>query len=251
MSPDVAAHHEWLLAFVEPPPGATLLDLGCGRGEDLRALAARHSDAEMQFIGIDASEECLAAARTSMAGDPRLRFQRHDLKQPLPLTDASVDAVYSHNLLECLANPAAVVREAARVLKPGGQLVLGHWDWDSQLWDGSDKPRIRRLVHAFADWQQAWMAHADGWMGRRLWATFQGAGLADGAVHARVLTNTAYMPGCVGYENAHAFRALARRGLVPAEEYERFLAEQIALAASGRYFYSITGFAYAGRRAPA
>jgi hypothetical protein len=36
---------------------------------------------------------------------------------------------------------------------------------------------------------------------------------------------------------------------VPAGEYERFIEEQVALAAAGRYFYSITGFAYTGRRA--
>lgn len=52
------------------------------------------------------------------------------------------------------------MREAVRVLRRGGQLVVGHWDWDSQLFDGSDWALVRRLVHASADWQQAWMAHA-------------------------------------------------------------------------------------------
>jgi hypothetical protein len=44
-------------------------------------------------------------------------------------------------------------------------------------------------------------------------------------------------------------RFIARRGLVTADEYERFSEEHVALAAAGRYFYSITGFAYTGRRA--
>jgi hypothetical protein len=85
-------------------------------------------------------------------------------------------------------------------------------------------------------------------MGRRLWGVFHATGALEGAVHARVLTNTAYEPGQFGYENAHALGGLARRGLVSAGDYERFLREQAGLAAAGRYFYAITGFAYVGYR---
>jgi hypothetical protein len=95
------------------------------------------------------------------------------------------------------------------------------------------------------------MAHADGWMGRRLWGAFGASAAFEGSVHARVLTNTAYTPECFGYQNAHAFRALARRGLASGEDVERFLAEQVALAAAGKYFYSVTGFAYVGQRTTA
>jgi hypothetical protein len=104
-------------------------------------------------------------------------------------------------------------------------------------------------VAAYADWQQAWMAHADGWMGRRLWGVFNATGRFAGAVHARVLTNTAYEPPWFGHENAQGFRGLARRGLAAAEDVERFERDQRALHADGRYFYAITGFAYVGRRA--
>jgi SAM-dependent methyltransferase len=247
LSPDIAAHRGWLLSFVEPPPGGIVLDLGCGRGEDLRTLAARHPDADSRFVGIDASEENLTAGRADAAADPRLRFQRHDLGEPIPLAEASVDVVYSHNLLECLADPAALVHEAARVLKPGGQLVLGHWDWDSQVWDGLDRERVRRLVHAFADWQQEWMGHADGWMGRRLWGVVQSSGSFDGAAHARVLTNTEYLPPWFGHANARAMRSLARRGLVDAGDVEAFESEQSELHRQGRYIYGISGYVYVGR----
>ena len=183
-----------------------------------------------------------------MAADPRVSLSCAALDRQLPFGDGTVDIVYSHNLIECLPDPSGFALEAARVLRPGGRVVVGHWDWDSQLFDGSDRALVRRLVHAYADWQQAWMAHADGWMGRRLWGVFQRSALLEGRVHARVLTNTAYEPGCFGYENARTFEALVRRGVVPTEDCERFLAEQAALAAAGRYFYSITGFAYVGLR---
>ncbi len=51
-----------------------------------------------------------------------------------------------------------------------------------------------------------------------------------------------------GYENARAMGGLVRRGLIASADYENFMAAQVALHASGGYFYSITGYAYAGRR---
>jgi hypothetical protein len=92
------------------------------------------------------------------------------------------------------------------------------------------------------------MDHSDGWMGRRLWGTFNATGLFQGAVHAHVLTNTTYASPFFGQARAHDFRALVKRGMVAAEDYDRFLADQEALSQPGRFFYSITGYAYVGRR---
>jgi SAM-dependent methyltransferase len=248
LSPDRAAHRGWLTSLADIPAGGLAVDLGCGRGDDLDLLAARHVGPSVRLIGVDASAVAIEAATAATAADPRLSFRCAALDGLLPLADQSVDLAYSHNLLECLPDPGAFAREIARVLRPGGQVVVGHWDWDSQLFDGGDKARIRRLVAAYADWQQAWMAHADGWMGRRLWGIFHATGCFDGAVEARVLTNTVYAPPWFGHENARALGALVRRGLAAPEDYEQFLRAQADLAAAGRYFYSITGFAYVGRR---
>ena len=236
------------MSLVELPPAGVVADLGCGRGTDLRLLAARHPGADVRLVGLDASAEAVGAARHA-AADPRLAFERADLGERLPFDDGGVDVVYSHNLLECLADPGALAAEVARVVRPGGQVVVGHWDWDSQLFDGSDKARVRRLVHAFADWQQAWTAHADGWMGRRLWGVFNAAGRFSGGVHARVLVNTTFAAPWFGHANAQAFHALARRGLAAPDDVAGFTREQAALDGQGRYFYSITGYAFVGRRA--
>lgn len=244
---DVLQHRAWLRSFFKVPAGGLLVDLGCGRGEDLLALAAQCPDMTPTFVGLDSSAQSLSVAQTEASGDPRLRFQQHNLEDALPFEKATVDVLYSSNLLECLPDPAEIVREIARVLRPGGQLVIGHWDWDSQLFDAADKARIRRLVHAFADWQQAWMEHSDGWMGRRLWGLFNSSGLFTGTIHARVLINTRYEAPWFGYTNAQAFRSLAKRGLASVEDVEQFEQEQIMLDQQGRYFYSITSYAYVGR----
>ena len=92
------------------------------------------------------------------------------------------------------------------------------------------------------------MDHCDGWMGRRLWATFQPSGLFEGAVEARVMINTEYTAPWYGHARAHDFGALVGRGLASQEDYERFLREQDTLSKRGHYFYSITGFAYVGQQ---
>jgi hypothetical protein len=85
-------------------------------------------------------------------------------------------------------------------------------------------------------------------MGRRLWGVFNATALFTGAVHARTLVNTAFEPPWFGHQNALALGSLVKRGLATAEDYERFMRDQTELHASGRYFSSITGFAYVGYR---
>jgi SAM-dependent methyltransferase len=210
-------------------------------------VPAQYPQPQLRIVGLDASARSIEAAVASGTGDPRVAFRQHDLSTQLPFESATVDVAYSNNLVECLRDRGAFAREVARVLKPGGWAVMAHWDWDSQLFDATDKSLVRWLVHAFADWQQAWMDFADGWMGRRLWGTFAATGVFEGTVHARVLTNTIYAPPWYGHARAQDFRALVKRGLATADDYERFIAEQEALSAQGRYFYSVTGFAYVGR----
>ncbi len=147
------------------------------------------------MLGIDGNREAFEQGRRNARDYPPLEFRQHSLDAKIPLDDATVDIAYSHNLIECLSNVSLLVSELARVLRPGGLVIMAHWDWDSQLFNGGDKNLNRRLVHAFCDWQQDWMDHADGWMGRRLWSTFNSTGLFGGVIHARVLVNTDFSPG--------------------------------------------------------
>lgn len=173
---DRRQHREWLLALADLPERGVVIDLGCGKGEDLCLLARQHPHTDLRFIGLDASDTSLGVATTRAAGDPRLSFQQARLDARLPFPDGSVDLVYSHNVLECLEAPSTCAVEVARIVRPGGQVVIGHWDRDSQTFDGTDKALLRRLVHAYAGGQRRWMDHADAWMGRRLWGGFNATG---------------------------------------------------------------------------
>ena len=117
---DVAAHREWLLSFLPVRPNALIVDLGCGAGDDLIKLAAQHPHPSARFVGIDASEKSIAAAKGA-ATDSRLTFRQAQLGQELPFEGGSVDAVYSNNLVECLANPETFARDVGRILLPAVQ----------------------------------------------------------------------------------------------------------------------------------
>lgn len=247
---DVRAHRAWLLSLVDLPAGGTFVDVGCGTGEDVLAFAAGIGDGDARFVGMDAAPSSIAAAAAAAraAGDGRVSFCVHRIGGPLPLADGSVDVVYSHNLLECLAEPDAFAREAARVLRPDGLAVVAHWDFDSQVFDATDRDAARRLVHAFADWRQPWMDVADGWMGRRLWGVFAPTGLFDGTVQARVMTNTTFAAPWYGHARIQDFGRMARKGLASAADYEGVVRDLEAQDRDGRYFYGITGYAFVGRR---
>ena len=98
-----------------------LLDVGTGTGQILRLLGRRVS----RGLGIDASREMLAVARANLesANLFHCRVRQGDI-HALPVDDASMDVVTIHHVLHFLDDPGAVVREAARTLRPGGRLLI-------------------------------------------------------------------------------------------------------------------------------
>jgi arsenite methyltransferase len=100
-------------------PGETVLDLGCGAGLDL-LLSARRVGPHGRVIGLDMTPEMVELARrnTAEAGNVEVRLGRIE---EIPLSDASVDVVISNCVLNLSADKPAVLREVARVLKPGGR----------------------------------------------------------------------------------------------------------------------------------
>jgi SAM-dependent methyltransferase len=96
----------------------TVADLGCGTGRTADVLAPFVT----RVIAVDASEEMLAAARERLAAHHNVDVRLGTL-EALPLKDASVDAAHLGLVLHHIADPATVLGEASRVLRPGGRLL--------------------------------------------------------------------------------------------------------------------------------
>lgn len=100
---------------------ADLLDIGTGAGRILELVAGRVTRA----VGIDLSRDMLAVARANLqrAGLANCQVRQADMYR-LPWQDARFDAVTLHRVLHFAENPARVIAEAARVLRPGGTLIV-------------------------------------------------------------------------------------------------------------------------------
>jgi arsenite methyltransferase len=104
--------------------GEVVLDLGSGAGFDA-FLAARAVGSTGRVIGVDMTDEMLAkaVANAQQAGLPSVEF-RKGLIEKLPVEDASVDVVLSNCVINLVADKSAVFQEVARVLRPGGRMVI-------------------------------------------------------------------------------------------------------------------------------
>jgi ArsR family transcriptional regulator len=104
-----------------PRPIRDLLDLGTGTGRMLQLLAPRAGRA----VGLDASHAMLSVARANLeeAGLARVELRQGDIYAP-PFARGAFDLVVVHQVLHYLDDPARALREAARLLGPGGRLLV-------------------------------------------------------------------------------------------------------------------------------
>lgn len=126
---DVRATHAVADELMAIGPGVRVLDAGCGTGVATTELA-RAVAPDGEAVGVDLSADCLAAAERRRTGELPLRFVRADVTS-LPFDDAGFDAVRHERVMQHLADPDAAVREALRVVRPGGRVCAIDTDWPS------------------------------------------------------------------------------------------------------------------------
>ena len=146
----------WRKAAVEAvgaSPEDRVLDVACGTGLVSAALVERW---ECRVVGLDQSAAMLGRARTRTAADPRLAGRIGFVEgeaESLPFADGEFDHLTFTYLLRYVEDPAATLRELARVVKPGGRISSlefcvpsGAWLWPWRLYTRVGLPALGRLV---------------------------------------------------------------------------------------------------------
>src|SRR5258708_27745968 len=131
-------------ALAKLNPGETVLDLGSGGGIDV-LLSARSVGATGKAYGLDMTDEMLALANENKrrAGVTNVEFLKGE-NENIPLPDNSVDVVISNCVINLSADKDRVLREAFRVLKPGGRFAVS-----DVVTRGEMLPEIRQSVLAW------------------------------------------------------------------------------------------------------
>jgi SAM-dependent methyltransferase len=118
-----------LLDWLDRPPGAAWLDVGCGTGALSSQILERARPAAI--VGVDPSAEFIAHAR-SRIDDARVSFQVGDA-QALPVESDAFDVAAAALVLNFVPRPDVALQEMARAVKPGGLVAAYVWDYGDQM----------------------------------------------------------------------------------------------------------------------
>ncbi|RDI55821.1 methyltransferase domain-containing protein [Nocardia mexicana] len=141
--------------------GDTVVDLGCGPGADLEAFAAAAGPGG-RVIGFDSDAAALATVSRQTAGLPHVELRHGDI-HTLDLDTDSADRAHTDRVLQHVAEPDTVLREVARVLRPGGTAVFAEPDWHTLIIDHPDIGISRAYTRFVTD-----VVVRNGHIGRRL-----------------------------------------------------------------------------------
>jgi ubiquinone/menaquinone biosynthesis C-methylase UbiE len=230
-------YRQRMFELLEVRPGASVLDVGCGAGNDVQDLAKLVGPTG-RVVGIDSSATMIEQARARTAeGSVPVEYWQAGAYQ-LPFEEHSFDGCVSSRVFKHLAEPARALSEMVRVVRKGARIVVAEVDFDLTVVDIPDRALARKMIHVACDQVR------HGWMGRQLSKLMSSAGLTEIVVTGHVLSSDfAYFQMALG----GLLQAGQAAGQVSEEEVTRFW-DELAQADREQCLLGYVGFVVGGRK---
>lgn len=244
-SPQVVAQRQRFREVLAARPGEVGVDVGCGLAHLAIELAQEVGPAG-RIAGFDNSDTMVAAAagRIAAAGLSERVIVRQCDATALAFPDAGADFVAAAQVYSYVPQVALAVAEAARVLRPGGRLVVLETDWDLCVYESADPQLGRRIMEARAHH----FAHAQ--LPRQLHRLLRAAGLALEACEAFPIVETQWDPQSFGAGMLPVLRGAAIKSGIDATAVEGWIADVRSRSEQGEYFFAACRFIFVGRKSP-
>jgi SAM-dependent methyltransferase len=229
------------IELLEICEGARILDVGCGAGDDARAMAVLVGRSG-RVTAIDIDPVMIAeATRRSDGMDLPVEFRLGDV-YTLPDADASFEASRAERVFLHLAEPERALAQIVRVVKPGGKVVVLERDIETRTIDVPNRAVTRRLVNFWCD------RFLGGWIGRQLPRLFTQAGLLNITIDPVTVVDTDFEAFDAQYDLTRIVRRAEAAGALTREEGTEWLAHLDAVVNAGSFFTSMTNFIVSGRK---
>ncbi len=227
-----------MLKLLDPQKGHRILDVGCGTGEDVRALA-HLVGSEGLVTGVDKSETMITEAkkRSANSGLP-VAWVLGDAES-LDFADDTFDSCRAERIFGHIEDPRNPLAEMIRVTRPGGRIVIFALDVDAFIVNGADRALNRKVVHALCD------SFRNGWSGRQLSGMVRSSGLVDTFIipHTIIFPLTMFITGLEG-----VLEGAQESGVLTDDEILRWRQQLEEAERQGSFFGAAPGFFIGGRK---
>jgi len=226
------------------PPSARVLEIGCGTGAMMRFLV-RRGDFSGKAFGVDQSLPFVEAARRFAQDEnvsDRVDFRVGDAHS-LEFSPATFDAVIAHTVISHVTEPTTVLREMARVVRPGGTVAVFDGDYASLTYAFPDHDFGHRMDAALVS-----VTFNNPLVMRELPRLLPALGLKMTAAWGDAVVEIGNGSYFKSFAETYA-PSVTRGGLLPAEAVEAWLAAQQQAMENGTFFASCNYYTYLMRRA--
>jgi SAM-dependent methyltransferase len=226
---------------IDPGPGETVLDIGCGNGM-LCAELARAVGETGTVLGIDPSADMRRAAQERCREYAQVEILAGSAAA-LPVTDAVADKALSVQVFEYLEDLNGASQDAFRALRSGGLLAVGGMHFDTLAWFSDDPARMDRMIKAWDQHVQIRDSPA------QLPSALRQAGFDVETVRPLTICDHRLKPDGLAAMMMRLMRRYAvDNGHVTESEAQAWFDEQECLAIDGRFFFSLTHFVVLARK---